>query len=95
MKKNTWTNKQINQYSNETDQMNIKTHKHIEKHISGTLKITFLNLQTHLDKELDRSIGKISLQFLWFPHGAKCTTTLKVYLWPVPLYTHLIKKLGI
>ena len=52
MKKNTWTNKQINQYSNETDQMNIKTHKHIEKHISGTLKITFLNLQTHLDKEL-------------------------------------------
>ena len=95
MKKNTWTNKQINQYSNETDQMNIKTHKHIVKHISGTLKITFLHLQTHLDKELDRSIGKISLQFLWFPHGAKRTTTLKVYLWPVPLYTHLIKKLGI
>ena len=29
MKKNTWTNTQINQYSNETDQMNIKTHKHI------------------------------------------------------------------
>ena len=95
MKKNTWTNKQINQYSNETDQMNIKTHKHIEKHISGTLKITFLHLQTHLDKEIDRSIGKISLQFLWFPHSAKRTTTLKVYLWPVPLYTHLIKKLGI
>ena len=86
---------QINQYSIETDQMNIKTHKHIEKHISGTLKITFLHLQTHLDKELDRSIGKISHQFLWFPHGAKRTTTLKVYLWPVPLYTNLIKKLGI
>ena len=51
MKKNTWTNKQINQYSNETDQMNIKTHKHVEKHICGTLKITFLHLQSHLDKE--------------------------------------------
>ena len=75
--------------------MNIKTHKHVIKHISGTLKITFQHLQTHLDKEYDRSIGKISLQFLWFPHGAKRTTTLKVYLWPVPLHTHLIKKLGI
>ena len=80
MKKNTWTNKQINQYSNETDQMNIKTHKHIEKHISGILKITFLHLQTHLDKESNRSIGKLSFQSLWFPHSAKCTTTLKVYL---------------
>ena len=95
MKKNTWTNKQINQYSNETDQMNIKTHKHIEKHICGILKITFLNLQLHLDKESNRSIGKISFQPLWFPHSAKCTTTLKVHLWSVPLYTHLIKKLGI
>ena len=49
----------------------------------------------HLDKESNRSIGKISLQPLWFPHSAKRTTTLKVYLWSVPLYTHLIKKLGI
>ena len=67
MKKNTWTNKQINQYSNETDQMNIKTHKHIEKHISETLKITFLHLQTHLDKESNRSIGKLSLSTLVVP----------------------------
>ena len=95
MKKNTWTNKQINQYSNETDQMNKITHKHIEKHICGTLKITFLHLQSHLDKESNRSFGKISFQPLWFPHSAKCTTTLKMYLWSVPLYTHLIKKLGI
>ena len=38
MKKNTLTNEQINQYSNETDQLNIKTHKHVEKHICGILK---------------------------------------------------------
>ena len=95
MKKNTWTNKQINQYSNETDQLNIKMHKQVEKHICGILKITFLNLQLHLDKESNRSIRNFSLKPLWLPHSAKRTTTLKVQLWSIPLYTHLIKKLGI
>ena len=38
MKKNTWTNKQINQYSTETDQRNIKTHKHIHKTYKRNIK---------------------------------------------------------
>ena len=38
MKKNTWTNKEINQYSIETDQINIKTHKHIDKTYMQNIK---------------------------------------------------------
>ena len=57
MKKNTWTNIQINQYSNETDQMNIDTQTYI-KHICGTLKITFLNLQYIWIRNQTDQLGK-------------------------------------